>query len=81
MTSDMERDARAYEAADAETPRPTVRWFCIRCSRSPFAPPKPWEADIVSAAGFGHLRSAYQPPDGHTLCGIDATGDSFWHRL
>jgi hypothetical protein len=54
-----------------------IRHYCVRCSRSPFAPKPPWDADIVSRNGVAHLGSEY----GHTLCGIDATGDGWWHRL
>jgi len=48
--------------------------YCARCARM-------WEGgeevEVVSPAGVAHCGNDY----GLTLCGIDATGAGWWHRL
>jgi hypothetical protein len=52
-----------------------VRSRCLRCRRSP---DHDGEFNIVSPDGMGHWSKPGAADT--TLCGIDATGDRWWHR-
>lgn len=51
-----------------------VTSFCKRCLK---IEPDELNVMIVSPDGMAHAGS----DNGHTLCGIDATGRNWWHRL
>lgn len=46
-----------------------VTGYCARCGAG-------GDFDIVAPTGTAH----YGAEDGKTRCGIDATGDEWWHR-
>lgn len=56
-----------------------ITQVCARCQKAWWGQSELTAEDcgIVSPRGFGHAGADY----GFTLCGIDATGDKWWHRL
>ena len=54
-----------------------VKSVCARCAKMHWVPLQLTDVDIVSRNGIGHVGDEY----GMTLCGIDATGDRWWHKL
>lgn len=55
-----------------------VRSLCKRCEKAYWAPMQFSDVTIVSRFGTGHLSN---DTGEETLCGINATDDSWWHKL